>query len=109
MTTLEIVQIIGDALTQLDVLLADPNFPSSRPQSQQVFALRKHLDDQQRQLVAAEIDESTPQFAQATAPLTAADADLKKIGADITKVASVIKIASNIASVADKLISLAKI
>jgi len=109
MTTLEIVQIIGDALTQLDVFLANPNFPSSKPAWQQVYALRKHLDDQQRELVAAQIDESTAEFAQATTQLKASDVELKKIGASITKVASLLKIVSAIASVADQLLSLAKI
>jgi hypothetical protein len=107
MTILETVQIIGDALTQLDLLLADPNLPSSDAAWQQAFALRKHLDDQQRQLVATEIDDSTAQFAQATSQLQASDAALKKIGADITKVASVITIAATIASAADQLLALA--
>jgi hypothetical protein len=109
MTTLEIVQIIGDALTQFDVLLANPDFPSSKPQWQQVYALRKQLDDQQRQLVAAAFDESTPQFAQATAQLKSADDTLKQIGGDITKVASVIKLAATLASAADQLLGLAKL
>lgn len=107
MTTLEVVQIIGDALTQLDLLLASPNFPSSDPAWQQVFALRKHLDDLQRQLVAAEIDASTAQFAAATAQLNASDIQLKQIGTDITKVASVLQIAGTIAAAADQLIGLA--
>src|SRR5580658_4050005 len=107
MTTLEIVQTIGDVLTQLDQMLANPNFPSSQPAWQQLFALRKHLDDQQRQLVAAQIDESTAQFAQATAQLKTSGDSLQQIGTDITKVASVINIASTIASAADQLLGLA--
>jgi hypothetical protein len=108
MTILQTVQIIGDALTQLDSVLANPNLSSSDPQFQQLFALRKHLDDQQRLLVAAGIDDSTAEFTQATAQLTAADNSLKQVGADITRIASIINIASTIASVADQVISMAK-
>jgi len=108
MTIVELVKIISDALTLLDTVLASPNFPSSDPQWQQVYALRKHLDDLQRQLVTAAIDVSTAQYQTATEQLKTADGNLKAIGADITKVASVISIASTVACVADRLLSLAK-
>jgi alkylhydroperoxidase/carboxymuconolactone decarboxylase family protein YurZ len=108
MTTLEIVHIIGDALTQFDLILASPDFPTSDPLWQQTYALRKHLDDVQRQLVMVEIDASTPPFQQATVQLKAANEELKKIGTEIAKVASAISIAAQIAAVVDQLIGLAK-
>jgi len=108
MRTVDIVEIIGNTLTQLDMMLADPNLSSSDPNFQQLMALRKHLDDLQRALVAADIDDSTAQFAQAAAQLKASDEDLKKIGANLTKIASVIGIAAKVASFADQLIGLVK-
>jgi hypothetical protein len=108
MTIVELVEMIGDALTLFDTVLANPNFPPSDPQWQQVYALRKHLDDLQRQLVTAEIDVSTAQYQLATEQLKTADKDLKAIGTDITKVASLISIASTVASGVDHVFSLAK-
>jgi predicted small secreted protein len=108
MNNLQAVQIIGDALTQIDVVLANPNLSSSDPQFQALFAIRKHLDDQQRQLVTADIDDTAQAFTSATAQLNAADNTLKGIGTDISKVASIIKVASTIAAIADSVLNVAK-
>jgi hypothetical protein len=45
------VQVIGNLLTNIDTTLARDEFHSSDPSWQQLYALRKHLDDQQRTLV----------------------------------------------------------
>ncbi len=108
MTILDTVKTIGEVLTQLDTILADPSFPNSNPRWQQLYALRKHLDDQQRLLVQVDIDDSTQDFAEATAKLKAADESLKKLGTTIAKVATAINIVSTIASIADQVIGLAK-
>jgi hypothetical protein len=108
MNNLQAVQIIGEALTQIDVVLANPNLPPSDPQFQALFAMRKHLDDQQRELVKADIDDTSQAFTNATAQLNAADNNLKRIGSDISKIAAIIQVASTIASIADSVLGLAK-
>jgi hypothetical protein len=108
MNNLQAVQIIGEALTQIDVVLANPNLPSSDPQFQALFAMRKHLDDQQRELVTADIDDTSQAFTNATAQLNAADNSLKRIGSDISKIAAIIQVASTIASIADSVLGPAK-
>jgi hypothetical protein len=43
--------MIGNLLTDIDTTLAQNDFDSSDPSWHQLYALRKHLDDQQRTLV----------------------------------------------------------
>lgn len=108
MSQLEVVQLIGGILTKLDSLLASPDLPSSSPDWQQLYALRKHLDDQQRELVKAIFDQDTTQFSQLSDQLKSANNQLQKVIDDINEVATIIGYVSKAASVVDQLLSAAK-
>ncbi len=104
MTSVELVTLIGDVITQIDSLLADPSFSMSDPRWQTLYALRKHLDDLQRQLVQANIVASDQQFQDLTKQITAASKDLQQVIDDIKKVDTVIDDVSKIASCLDQIL-----
>jgi hypothetical protein len=108
MSQLEVAQLIGNILTKLDMLLASPDLPSSSPDWQTLYALRKHLDDQQRELVKAIFDEDTAQFSQLSQQLKDANDQLQQVINDINKIATIIEYVSKAASVVDQLLSAAK-
>jgi hypothetical protein len=104
MTRKDIIGLIGDILTGIDVLLSGPDVPVSSPEWQQLWALRKHLDDQQRELVAAQIDENTQGYATGTTKLGAANQQLTASLKDFTKIASTIQAVSTVAGLVDQLL-----
>jgi DNA integrity scanning protein DisA with diadenylate cyclase activity len=107
MSHLAIVQLIGNILTKLDMLLASPDLPQSSPDWQQLYALRKHLDDQQRELVKDIFDEDTAQFSQLTQQLQSANDQLQQLPNDIKTIATIIGYVSKAASVVDQLLNAA--
>lgn len=108
MSQLEGVQLIGNILTEIDTLLARPDLPSSSPDWQQLYALRKHLDDQQREFVKAIFDEDTTLFSQLSQQLKGASDHLQQVINDITKIAIIIGYVSKAASVVDQILNAAK-
>lgn len=104
-TKVEMVTQIGDVLTQIDAILSAPNFFPSEPAWQQLFALRKHLDDQQRQLVQEIIQDNTASFNAVAAQLSQAADSLAKVGKDITKIGKILDTVSLVASLMDKVLN----
>jgi len=104
-TKVEMVTQIGDVLTQIDTILSAPNFFPSEPAWQQLFALRKHLDDQQRELVQEIIADNTASFNAVAAQLSQAADSLAKVGKDITKIGGILDTVSLIASLMDKVLN----
>lgn len=102
---LDIVIQIGNVLTQVDGILSAPNFSPSTPSWQQLFALRKHLDDQQRELVEEIIQDNTAQFNAVAAQLSSAADALEKVGNDIAKIGKILDTVSLVASLADKVLT----
>ena len=107
MNKVDVVIQIGDVLTKIDALLSDPKFSYSNPTWQQLFALRKHLDDQQRALVQEVFADDSPEFDQIARQLGEASESLEKVAGDIAKLGTVLQTVSSIASLADKILSLA--
>ncbi|HXT25426.1 MAG TPA: hypothetical protein VN749_11430 [Candidatus Eisenbacteria bacterium] len=107
MNKVDVATEIGDVLTTIDALLSDPEFSPSSPKWQQLFALRKHLDDQQRELVQEIFAEDSPEFDQIAKQLGEASDSLEKVAGSIAKLGTVLKTVSSIASLADKILSLA--
>jgi hypothetical protein len=95
---------ISNSLTQLDTILASGNPPFSGPQWQQLFALRKHLDDQQRNLLQQTIQADDAAFQAAAGNVKTATAALTAAIAQQASVDSVINIVSQVASVVDALL-----
>jgi hypothetical protein len=106
MTPAELVTLIGNVITQLDTTLADPNLPMSDPKWQTLYAVRKHLDDLQRELVQASIATADAAYPDLTAQITAASQDLQTVINDFTKLDVIINDASTIASLVDQVMKL---
>jgi transcriptional regulator with GAF, ATPase, and Fis domain len=97
---------ISNALTQLDTILASgvPDF--NTPEWQQLFALRKHLDDQQRSLLQQTIQSNDATFVGAAGDVKTATAGLTsaiKRGATID---SIINIVAQVSSAVDTVLKL---
>jgi len=107
MSRVDVVNQIGDALTQIDTLLCKPDFSPSSPKWQQLFALRKHLDDQQRELVQEAFDEDSQPFRDLADKLGVATAALRIIADDISKLGAILETVASIASLVDKVLNLA--
>ena len=101
----DLVIEIGDVLTQIDALLSSSGFSPSDPNWQQLFALRKHLDDQQRELVREVLQDNTPSFNAIAAQLSQAADALDKVGTDITKIGKILDTVSLVASLVDKILN----
>ena len=102
MSKLDLVTEIGDVLTQVDQILSAPGFSPESQQWHTLFALRKHLDDQQRELVRAIFEEDDAQFKDIAEQLSDAADRLEQTGKDIAKIGSILDTVSTIASLADK-------
>jgi hypothetical protein len=107
MSKVNVVNQIGDVLTQIDVILSDPDLSQSSPEWQQLFALRKHLDDQQRELVQEILADDTNQFANIAAQLSASADSLDDVAADINKIGSILQAVASVSSLVDKVLNLA--
>ena len=106
MTLIDLASAIGDVLTQIDTTLQTPGLSDADWQT--LYALRKHLDDQQRDLIGESINEADAQYKSLTAQLNTASAQLKNTIGDLSKVATVISTVSQIAAYADQILSLVK-
>jgi hypothetical protein len=105
MTSTQLVTLIGSILTQIDTTLQTPGL--SDADWQNLYALRKHLDDEQRKLVQKSINEANATYKALTAKLTAANNQLQAVIADLTKVATVINVIAQIAALVDQVLKLA--
>jgi hypothetical protein len=102
MTPIQLATLIGNVLTQIDSKLADPQFPSSDPNWQTLYALRKHLDDLQRSLIRANIAEHNPAYPGLTKKIADASAEIKIIIKKADQVNQLIKEVSEVAGLVDQ-------
>ena len=102
-----LVTSIGDTLTQLDTELMSSDLSNNQPAKwQQLFALRKHLDDQQRMLVQQSIESDDASLETLANTIQAETKTLNQDIKDITKIDSVINIVSEISSNLDQVLKL---
>jgi hypothetical protein len=92
---------ISNSLTQLDTILASGDPPFTSPQWQHLFALRKHLDDQQRLLLQETIEADDATFDEALGEVKDATADLTAAIAKQTKIDSIINIVAEVSAAVD--------
>jgi hypothetical protein len=104
-TSIELAGLIGNVLTQIDTTLQAPGLAD--PDWHNLYALRKHLDDEQRQLVQASINQADATYANLTTQIAAANTQLKTVIANLAKVADTINIVAQIASLLDQVLKLA--
>ncbi len=107
MTLVKLVQLIGNILTAVDSMLSSPELSTSDPQWQQLYALRKHLDDQQRELVRLSINLAESPYTAAIQKITAANNQMKQVLGDFAKVGKVIKDIAKIAGYIDQVLQIA--
>jgi hypothetical protein len=104
MNHIQLVTTIGNVLTQIDITLQTPGMQD--PDWQTLYALRKHLDDEQRDLVRKSINEADNTYKTLTTKLTVASNELKKTIGDLTKAGEVISEVAKIASYLDQILKL---
>jgi hypothetical protein len=106
MTPIQLATLIGNVLTQIDSKLAAPQFPSSDPNWQTLYALRKHLDDLQRTLIKANIAEHDPAYPGLTKKIADASAEVKAVIKNADQVNNLIKDVSEVAGLVDQVLKL---
>jgi hypothetical protein len=94
----DLTNSISASLTQLDTILASGDPPFSSPQWQQLFALRKHLDDQQRALLQEMIQSNDEAFRDAAANLKTATTDLTNAISAQARIDTIINVVSQVSS-----------
>ena len=104
MTQTELVTAIGVTLTQLDQTLMDPALVSQPAKWQQIYAMRKHLDDQQRALVAAAIQADDPEFQALTGKIQVAIQQLQKVIDDLKKIDSIVNAIAEVSADLDEIL-----
>jgi hypothetical protein len=109
MTQLDIVEMIGDQLTQVDIAIA--RLAPSDPNAAELTALRQKLDQQQQQLVKQAFDDNTAQFQKAAEALKAVNDEIggsiqkiDQIAATIDSVNRFLTSATNLVATAAKLV-----
>jgi len=107
MTLVELVKMIGNVLTAIDAVLSRADFSPSDPNWQQLYALRKHLDDEQRTLVKLSINLSDAAYTTITAQIAAANKQMTDVIDDFTKVGQTISQIAKIAGWVDQILQVA--
>ena len=105
MSLIDDATTIGNVLTQIDTALQTPGL--SEADWQTLYALRKHLDDLQRDLIKASINQADQTYQELTAQLKTASSQLTTFIGDLTKVQNAIATVAQIASYADQLLKVA--
>ncbi len=106
MTKMDLVLVIGQTLTQLDGALADPALIADRPDWQQMYAMRKHLDDQQRLLVAAMIQADDEGFQVLARSIDGSAAQIAQSIKDVARVTATLGTIARIAADLDQVLKL---
>jgi hypothetical protein len=106
MTIVDLVHEIGDVLTDIDATLSAPELSMEDPRWQQLFALRKHLDDQQRELVKKVVQQDDEKFSDFARQIADAAKSLAATLDDFTKLDSVISRIAQIAGWLDQALKL---
>jgi hypothetical protein len=101
----DVVISIGDAITTLDGQLMSGDPPSGTAKWQLLYAQRKHLDDQQRELILKTFQADDAAYASITGMLTTATDALNQEIATTRRVDKIINIVSEISSDVDQLIT----
>lgn len=96
MSPQDLIRLIGNALTAIDDCLSRPDFSDNDPRWHQLYALRKALDDQQRELVGAEFRSNSPTYAAVTQKIADANTQLQGTIADIQRIGDAISTVTQI-------------
>jgi hypothetical protein len=104
MTPVDLARTIGDILTNIDIVLQAPDLKD--PDWQILYALRKHLDDQQRDLIQQTFQTGNAQYQALTEQIKRASTDLEDLIERLDRISAIIKRIAEVAAIIDKLISM---
>jgi hypothetical protein len=105
MTRLELIQLIGDDLTRIDVLRG--GLLPSDPQRRRLDDIRLLLDDRQRQLSKQQFDESTIEFRKAASDITRINQQVKATIDNIERLVTTLDNLGRLMSAVDTILGLA--
>jgi len=105
MTRQQLITLIGDVLTRLDVLRG--SMLPEDPRRHALDILRNDLDGRQRQLVKNQFDDSTAEFQEATASLKALNSELKQTLDEIAALEETLKNLERFVSAVDEIVGVA--
>jgi hypothetical protein len=105
MTRQELIKLIGDVITRLDILRG--GLLPEDPRRHVLDLLRNDLDGRQLQLVKNAFDENTPVFQSATEQLKSINSDLKQTLNDINALATTLNNLQRFVSAVDNIVGVA--
>ena len=100
----DLIKLIGDILTKLDVLRG--SLLPDAPERKDLDRLRSRLDLLQSELVQNEFDDRTADFKDAAAKIRSVNDDLRDTIGDIEKVADTLDILRRFVVAVDNLVSI---
>ena len=89
MKRLELIQLIGDVITKMDVLRS--NFDRENTNRKRLDNIRDELDTYQRKLVRSVINDNTIQFKELTVSLKGVNENLRQKIEDVDKTAKTLE------------------
>lgn len=104
MTQADVVSSIANDLTQLDMTLMSSALNGKDAQWQLLYAQRKHLDDQQRDLLVKTIQSDDAGFQVYAQTIDTASKQLNQVVANLKQVDKIIQIASQISATLDTIL-----
>ena len=106
MTKADLVDLLANVITGLDHALTEEELLGDAPTWQLVYALRKHLDDQQRELLTAVLAEENAAYAALTATIQAAANGLQGVVTQMGRIDQVIGYVTQISAAVDQVLKL---
>ena len=106
MTKADLVDLLANVITGLDNALTDDQLLADPPTWQLVYALRKHLDDQQRDLLRAVLEEEDAAYQALTTTIQAAANGLNQVIADMQRIDDIIQYVTRISADLDQVLKL---
>lgn len=107
MTKADLVDLLANIITGLDNALTDDQLLAEPATWQLVYAVRKHLDDQQRDLLKAVLQEENAAYQALTVAIKAATNGLQQIMTDMKRVDEIINYVTRISADVDQVLKLA--
>jgi len=104
MTRLELIRLMGDVLTEVDVLRS--NFSREDANRKQLDTIREKLDIIQHKLVRSIISDNTEQFKTLTVSLKEINTNLNQTIEDVDKTAETLETLVNFVGVVEKIAEL---
>lgn len=106
MTKADLVDLLANVITGLDNALTDDQLLAEPATWQLVYALRKHLDDQQRDVLKTVLQEENAAYQALTVGIEAAANGLEQIIADMKRVDEIVNYVTRISADVDQVLKL---